>query len=376
MISKINILELSDVHLGHRTTETLHIVNNLKSLLRDKEQMAGVDLIIIAGDLFDRLLNLTSGDVYIIHNFFYYLLTLCVKHDILLRVLEGTPSHDNKQNRLLVEINEESGLGCDLVYFDSLDIEYIERFDIHVLYIPDEWHPDCNHTLLEAREAIIKRGLSQVDFAVMHGQFDYQVPPPLLNRIPHHNSAAYLELVKYLIFIGHVHQHSQYKRIIAAGSTDRLRHGEEESKGLIYAEVYATGDFTAKFIVNHNAKIYKTIDLTNMELSKALKVVEKEVNEVPENSYIRIRTSREDSVLNSVKELKSEYPQINWSVITDKSVESKAHVVLEKPQVMMDNLHEDTIAKLLEKRMEGRYEASQIKHSLKLIEEIIHGVGD
>lgn len=375
MISKINIVEFSDSHLGHRTTETEHIINNLHRLIPDAPSSGDIDLLFIAGDLFDRLLNLSSPDVYSIHKWVYHLLNVCKKYDIVLRVLEGTPSHDNKQNRLIPEINISGNFGCDVSYFDTLSIEYIERFDIHVLYINDEYHPEPSQTLAEVRLLLARHNLTQVDFAVMHGQFDYQLPNHLLNRIPHHDAQAYLGLVKYLIFIGHIHQHSQYERIIAAGSTDRLQHGEEEDKGIVKATVYQNGDFTAEFIINKNAKIYRTVDVSSQELNTALAHIKTIVDNVPDGSYLRIRANQEDSVVNSLREFRTLYPQINWSIQTEKSISSKPTFETIVPDRHMDNLHADTIPKLLEARISNKYDKATNTNLVRTIKEIINEHG-
>lgn len=375
MISKLNIIELSDVHLGHRTTETEHIIENLLLLLPDVPSMSEVDMIIIAGDLFDRLLNLSAYDVYVIHKWIYGLLSLCKKHDIVLRVLEGTPGHDNGQNLLIPEINEQSGIGCDVVYFNTLDIEFIPKFDIHVLYIPDEYHPEAAQTLAEVRLLMAERNLAKVDFAVMHGQFDYQIPPNLLNRIPHHDSKAYLELVKYIIFIGHIHQHSQYERILVAGSTDRLQHGEEEDKGIIKATVYENGDFEAEFVVNKGAKQYRTLDVSSQELSQALDYIKSIVEYVPDGSYLRIRANQDDSIVNSLRELRTTYPQITWTVQTEKAVSSKLDKPV-RPEVIMDNLHRNTIPTLMEKRVSGKYDNATTSEIVETLKGIINETSD
>lgn len=372
MISKLNIIELSDVHLGHRTTETEHIIDNLVILLPDAPSLGGVDLLIIAGDLFDRLLHLSQADVFAIHKWIYYILNICKKYDIVLRVLEGTPSHDNKQNQLIVEINDRSGINCDVKYFNTLAVEHIARFDISVLYVPDEYHPDASHTLAEVRKLLQERNLAQVDFAIMHGQFDCQVPPNLLNRIPHHDSRAYLDLVKYLIFIGHVHQHFQFERILVAGSTDRLRHGEEEDKGIIKVTVYDNGEFEAEFVVNKGAKVYRTLDVTTQPLRKALDYIETVVNTIPVGSHLRIRANQEDSISNSLRELKTSYPQITWVIQTDRAVVTLPKAaVFDKHSARMDNLHHNTIPTLLEKRMEGEYDKQTIANTISKIKEII-----
>ena len=83
---------------------------------------------------------------------------------------------------------------------------------------------------------MITSGLTKVDYAVMHGQFDYQLPKHITG-MPRHDSQKYLDIVKHYIFIGHIHTHSVYDRIIAQGSFDRLTHGQEEPKGYVVSIV-------------------------------------------------------------------------------------------------------------------------------------------
>ena len=58
-------------------------------------------------------------------------------YNIILRILEGTPSHDWKQSKLFIHLNDLTKAGTDVKYIDSLSIEYIDKFGINVLY-PDE----------------------------------------------------------------------------------------------------------------------------------------------------------------------------------------------------------------------------------------------
>lgn len=370
MISKIRILELSDIHLGHHSTDTLQVIDSLNRFISDKPSMAEYDMIIIAGDLYDRLLHLSSPDIGPIFRWIYSLLLICKKYDIVLRILEGTPSHDNKQAKWIIDMNEESDIGCDVKYVDILSIEYISRFDIYVLYIPDEWNPDCSTTLNEVRNLMMSMGLDKVDFAVMHGQFDYQVPSHLLTRIPWHDSSAYLELVKYLIFIGHVHTHSTHERIIASGSTDRLRHGEEHEKGAIDALVHDNGEFSFTFLVNDNAKIYKTIDVSEMSVDDAITYINDRVSELPDESYVRVKTSNDSAMLEALKEMRQSLPEYVWSLLPVKSETVKKETpVYEK--VVMDNLHPDTLPKLLRNRITGKYDEVTENKLVDLLKEII-----
>lgn len=354
MISKLNILEIGDVHLGHRRTSTWHIVNNLNKMLDDKGRMGETDLFIIAGDLFDRLLPLSSPEVSIIHRWIYKLLHTCHKHDITLRVLEGTPSHDNKQPSMIMDVYYSTGLSIDVKYIDTLSIEYIEKFDINVLYVPDEWHPDPKKVLYDVRKELRHVGIDKVDFAVMHGQFDCQLPNHLLNLIPNHDSKAYLEIVKYLIFIGHVHKASSHDRIIAAGSFDRLAHGEEESKGYVYTTVYQDGNYDYTFIENKEAKSYITIDCRNTSVEVTIEDIHRRMDTLRQDSYVRIKALKDDHISSGLYELSREYPFINFNIITEKAVEvdTKVHEIT-KP--VFSSFRIDNLPEIMRDRLTAKY---------------------
>ena len=85
-----------------------------------------LDIIILAGDVFDRQLQLAEDVVFEIHQWMCSFLALCKKYDITLIVLEGTPSHDWKQSEWFNQINLEYNIGADVHYAKTLDIAYFE----------------------------------------------------------------------------------------------------------------------------------------------------------------------------------------------------------------------------------------------------------
>lgn len=375
MISKLTILEMGDIHLGHRRTSTEHIVENLERVLNDNGRMSTVDWFIIAGDLFDRLLPLSNPDVSLCHLMIHKLFAVCAKHDIVLRVLEGTPSHDNRQPRMMQDVLHTSGLTVDFKYVDTLSIEYIEKFDISVLYIPDEWNPNCSDTLLEVREAMSKQRLTQVDFAVMHGQFDVQLPANLRKIIPHHDSSAYLSLVKHLVFIGHVHTPSVNDRIIAAGSFDRLSHGEEEDKGCVYVVVHDTGEFDFTFLVNHGAKKYLTYDYQGDHTETTVNELRDKLLSLPDDSYVRIKVNSDDPLAKAIDELASLFPCLNITVQTEK-VSKVTNPLKEIVKPTMVGLRLESLPDMLQERMAGRFSEEVIKDAKDYLVELLRSNHD
>jgi hypothetical protein len=304
-----------DVHLHHPKTPTVHVLENLYKAFPDTPETGELDIIWLEGDLFDGLMNLPDPNVVEIRMWINYFLRLCKKRDIVLRVLEGTPSHDWKQSRLFVSINEIAQIGADVAFVETLSIEYIERFGISVLYVPDEWEPEPDDTWKQVQQLLVEHGLEKVDFSIMHGAFNYQLPSHV--QAPTHSEDRYLDITRHYIFIGHVHRHSVYKRIIAAGSFDRICHGEEEPKGHVRVTVKKTGDEIV-FVPTDNSKIYKTVTCTGLEVDAALKKVSKEIEHLPDGSYVRVEAGKTDTVLVSVDELRMKYPQFVFSTKVDK----------------------------------------------------------
>ena len=125
---------VSDIHLGHRTNKATDITRKLKAAFPDNEETGKLDIIFIAGDVFDSLLTLDDNP-YIaeIDLWIGNLLRVCANRDIILRVLKGTPSHDWDQSKRFEVIQSVTQVPCDLKYVDTLEVEYIDKLDINVL---------------------------------------------------------------------------------------------------------------------------------------------------------------------------------------------------------------------------------------------------
>lgn len=288
--SHISYVVVSDIHLGHRKNPTERITNNLKNTLLPLFEK-GFQILFIAGDLFDRLLDNTMSDNTSAKLWIFWLLQQCEKHQVKLRVLEGTPSHDRKQSSEFDTIYHIASSSIDYKYIPYLYIEYIEDLNINVLYVPDEWHTDPQETFKQVKTLLKEKALDQVDIAIMHGQFGYQLKN-VPDKIPRHQEDQYLGIVKYMVHIGHVHQYSQFERIIAQGSFDRLAHGEEDAKGLVWANIYKEGTFDHFFIENKHALIFKTILIKNQDYQTAIEELDKKISKYPEGSYIRIKAKK------------------------------------------------------------------------------------
>ena len=319
-------LVLSDVHLGARTTPAATIVKNLTAFFDDFSENSAfstIDALFLAGDLWDDTLTFGSDVFVTFLPWFHRLLKFCSKHCIKLRILEGTPRHDRKQAATLEKIVEMFTFDLDFKYVAQLSIEQMTDLGLSVLYVPDE----CRHTAEAVQEAVeaalVEANLQSVDIAIMHGMFKYQLGSiPMNSKV--HDEAWYLSRVKQYISIGHVHTASQYSRIVAQGSFDRLEHGQEERKGAVLIKETATGEWVHFFIENKAAKQYKTIVVSGT-VEKALAQIDKGVSTLPDGSYVRIQAESTHPIFQGFETLRQTYPLLTFS---KKAVAKEAAVVV------------------------------------------------
>lgn len=310
---------ISDIHLGHHSTTTEEVLASLYDAFPDNAETATLDIIFIVGDLFDRLMNLADDKSIPIRYWMFRFLTMCKKHNIKVRVLEGTPSHDWRQSELMVTVNELCNIGCDLVYHKVLDIEYFPDYGINVLYIPDEWRSEPDDTWKDVCDKLAQYGLDQVDYIAMHGAFHHQLPPMVHEKC--HDVQRYLNITRKYISIGHVHQMSVFERALAQGSLQRLSHGDESDKGhfRIIDRRGACTDDVITHVVNTRAKIYHTIDMRNMEIEEVWRTLNREPD-YPIGSHMRIFVAIGDAGIGAMTSIMRKYPQYVWTLKREKTV--------------------------------------------------------
>lgn len=319
--SSFRYAQLGDLHLAHPNNPPEEMIPLLKGIFPLDNETAKLDAIILTGDIYDHQLTLPDSRVNVIDEWIIWKLRMCKAMDIALWIVRGTPSHDRDQSARFVMLNETLKIGCDLTYVDELKIVWMPRFGSHVLFVPDEWTDDADKTLEEVHQLLRIAGIKKVDYAVMHGQFKYQLPE--IVKAQKHDEASYLAIVDKTISIGHVHQLSRYEGIIAAGSFDRLTHGDEQPKGHVRVTVRGKDDFDIEFVENKEAKTFLTIDCKDLELEDCHSKIQATVPDLRDDSFVRILAYTGSPILTSVKTYEEKYPYIRWSTL-GKSKEEKS----------------------------------------------------
>jgi len=282
MKKEIKGIVLSDIHLGNTRNKARDIIRNLISEI---SKHPNVDIVIIAGDMYDRILSLGSDEAISSISFIEWLVNFCKQNHIILRILEGTPSHDFGQCAVFQEMYSDDK-NIDFRYISDIEVEILSDFDISILYVPDE----ARKTVAETVQVINKvRDNKDIDIAVMHGQFHYQLPFELESSFEERD----FDFVKYFIFIGHVHEFNPKGKIIPQGSFDRLTHGNDGPKGYVRFILNPNTGGSYKFIENKNAKLFDTIVINTSDMVKASAKLQKKLDGYP-SDYLRVDVRDEE----------------------------------------------------------------------------------
>lgn len=342
-----NVAIISDVHLGHGRVHSSKVIESLDTMFPD-ERLAYLDMIVITGDLFDRRLTYGSDDALLITRWLESFLRKCTKFKVAIRILEGTPSHDNKQSRWLPLISSMSGNELDIKYYGTLTIDELYPGGPLALYVPDEVNHDASVTWMQVNELLRQRGVSQVHYAFMHGMFTYQEP---IRTVVSHNVENYHSIVIQRIYIGHHHTHTVCGRIVVPGSPERLRHNEEEEKGHLQFSITPEWNTVNEyFIPNLQATVFSTYDVTGMCIKEGIALLE-QYESLPTGSHLRLRLSRKDPIYSSLNLIRGRFPQFN---ISTKIVEAEAYTpdseeLVHKPAITA--IRPDTVSNLLLERI-------------------------
>ncbi len=344
----------SDSHLGHPRVPSKYVTQALVRAFPDDETTEELDFIIIAGDLFDRMVSMASDEAMHIVTWMASFLETCSRRKVRVRVLEGTPSHDRKQSRLLTAVNDALGdNAADLRYVDTLSIEYEEEFDFHMLYVPDEWHHDHDEVKRQVQQLLRAHGLDRVDITVFHGMFRHQVKEGLM--IPSHDPDFYSEITNWFVTAGHIHTSSIYKNIFAQGSIERLSMNEEEDKGHFRLKVSRDDiePVTSKFIVNTKAMFQRTVDIRGLEMENAIEIIDREIAGV-QVGYCRLHMTADLAAVGILKSMTERHPHLRWSKKLEKDKSKKleeADVFDVRKLVDAKPINKQTIEELMAEKM-------------------------
>lgn len=290
------LLNISDVHLYNRSTAVEHVMDTLDKHVFNTARLLDVDVVTVSGDLFDRSVKLVMGGLF--YDWITHVLELLKETNTALRILEGTPSHDWKQSQLIVDINKSSKINADVIYVSELSI-IDDPIMGTVAYVPDECRSDPNKILTDLQEMMATRGISQVDFTIAHGFFDFQLPP---NHTVGMDSLEFSKITKHLVICGHDHRRKRNHKVLVPGSWDRYAHGEEGPKGGVVAD-WNDEECIDYFLPNPDAYPYVKFSYLELTDEEILRRIDEDLNSAP-IGYVRFELKKDTTLVEYFNELK------------------------------------------------------------------------
>lgn len=355
-----------DIHLHHPKVSSKRIIRHLDAIYTDS-YLSAIDVLVLNGDVFDRRVSAESSDFTDILYWIARILRKCKRYNVRLIVIEGTRSHDHKQSELFEFINTLSDIGCDLHYINVLKVgALIEGYT--AVYVPDEINHDASVTARQVQDLMAEQGLTQVDFAFMHGMFRYQLP---IESAAAHNEQFYESITKHLVVINHVHNPSAKGIIRAPGSPVRLKHGEEEVKGHHCLAIKA-GKVYDWFVETENNVVFKTILIKDKPIDEVYAILD-DLDDLEEGSFIRLSLTRQCPSYASLRVIKSNYPHFK---ITEDFLDSSITTLgdghsLVDTQVKGLVLTEDTVVDIVRTRVSSTFNDDPT--ALSVLEELLKG---
>lgn len=244
---------IADLHIDAIPIENLN--KELKIFTDTLVKMDKLDLIVFCGDLFDKKIFLNNSWVDFIVRFIQTIMTIAKNKNAKVRMVYGTESHESDQYGIFDIYKMDKDLDFDVIY--KVTEETIG--DMNILYLPEEYMEDKSKYYEE-----YFKNKKKYDYVFGHGVI--QEVMTMVKRkstknkritTPIFTTKELSNICKGDVFFGHYHVHSNFENVHYIGSFSRWQHGEEEDKGFYIFEK-TDKKYKNKFVVNHEARVYKT----------------------------------------------------------------------------------------------------------------------
>lgn len=299
--NKLIGLTIADIHFGKKDDDKLYEQLDKYFFGKIKELKEDLDVVIIAGDLFHRIIKMTESTSVYINNFISKLIMFSEKYDFKIRIIKGTKTHDfnqldnfkhleNGNFRIIQTVQEEEILKD--VYFLYLPEEYIED--------PDEYYNQYLHLPEGTKyDMIFYHGtLSHASFASKIQTSYTKIKNAVTFKTNELDDICYGKVLG-----GHIHIKDDHY----CGSFTRFSYGEEKSKGFYEFEYdLKTLECKTNFIENKDAPTFVSIKFSQLkgDLNQSIEKI-KTLKETYDNIRIIFDGDESDKLNASIETLKS-----------------------------------------------------------------------
>lgn len=303
-MAKLHGLTIADIHFGKKDDAKLYAQLKKYFITKIKKEGNKLDYVIVAGDLFDRILKLNELGSILAIKFMLELIELSVEYGFVVRVLKGTKTHDFNQLNNFKYLEAKHHPRFRII--ETVEEEEIVP-EVFFLYLPEEYvaNPEEYYKPYFELEDGIK-----YDMIFFHGTFDFIGFVPDIESERHVKNAPIFKLDQISNIVygkalgGHIHTRFVENKVEYTSSFTRTCFGEEKPKGFL--EVFydtETLKCTTKFIENEDAPIYITFRVEELD-GETLEDKMKLLNEL-KKEYDHVRVIAKDIQDEDVAVMKS-----------------------------------------------------------------------
>lgn len=308
----INILPISDTHLGHPSISPEMMCNRYRRLIFPL--LPKINLLIWNGDMFDSAISLAENYTNDILAFIAELIDKCIEYNVTILLVRGTFSHDRDQVKIFYTLAQNKKMGDKCLYFDTIAVT--EVLGRKFVILPDDLPFKNSNEILDVVHELLKgKNWDRVDYALLHGYFEHVVPLGV-----HQPKICFsynqFSFVDRLIDVGHVHTTSIYTPkgkvvpILYNGSPERLRHGEEEAKGCYLITDKRNSPLKIQFLENKETTKFKEY-VNNISSDKAISFWTKKFDKYMSEPVAYLKFTHPDiGIRLAVEQLSKKYPNI------------------------------------------------------------------
>lgn len=356
-MKEIKKLFISDIHFGKKGIRPIDDMLE-KLFLSNNDSFVKLDYIILSGDYFDCLLDLNSKYAKAGIESLFMIGGFCERHNIKLRILEGTPSHDRRQISTFNTLIPRLLPNLDYKYID--DIEVVVETDHTCLYIPDEIRSTVIDSYNEILEIMKSEKINMFDSCVMHGAFNHSLG--FGDETTLWNEEKMLGIVKGYIVCGHIHTHQTFSRIITPGSFTRLSHGQEEPKGVIYT---IEGEVPIiKFIENKEANTFNTYKIKSETYPDLIVELGPIISKLPFDAKVRLQIDDGNNIPNVCNTDDLKFHKEQMIEFQTKKIVKKELVVEREIMERRENITNDTVKTYVSDNIDNEFDLSTILETI------------
>lgn len=261
-MSIIKGVSIGDLHFGIRDSARLY--KELK-IFKDFIIENDIQLVVFNGDYFDKKLSIGDPESFYAFYFFKEIVDIVKSKNIILRMIQGTRSHDLNQLQAFKAYSDDTSINFRII--ESVEEENL--LGLQILYIPEEYPENSEEYYKDFKE-------KKFNIGFVHGTFDFVAQPGVIeiaNRSTHSAPVLFWKewksaFEKGFVSAGHIHGRNTYgNKIFYPGSFSRWGYGERSDKGFTYFEYDLDNEtYSVKYVDNTLAPKFDVIAVSDMEL--------------------------------------------------------------------------------------------------------------